>query len=85
MRRVEHVIGGVIGVTNPGVVAAQGHATVWLAVRAVVDAATGVVAGLDPRAGRAIDKRVEELRTGDDDLDDFAVKAFGEMRQVCLL
>ena len=75
----------IVCVTNPGVVAAQGHAAIRLAVRAVVDTATGVVAGLYPRSGRAIDERVEEVGLCDDDLDDFAVKAFGEVRQVCLL
>ena len=78
-------MGLVVGVTDSGVVAAQGYAAVWLAVSAIVDPATGVVAGLYPRAGRAIDERVEELSIGNDDLDDFAVKAFGIVRQVCLL
>ena len=50
-----------------------------------MDVPTGIVAGLYPRTGRAIDERVEKLWLGDDDLDDFAVKAFGEVRQVCLL
>jgi hypothetical protein len=44
-----------------------------------VDPATGVVAGLKPLSGRAINKRVEEIGFSDNDLDDFAVKAFGEV------
>ena len=85
LRRVEHVVRLIVGVTNPGVVAAQGHAAVWLTVRAVVDPATSVVAGLYPRAGRAIDERVEEVWFRDDDLDDFAVADFCKMSQMCLL
>ena len=75
----------IVNVSDASIIATQRDPTVWLAVSAVVDPATGVVAGLYPRAGRAIDERVEKLWFGDDDLDDFAVKAFGEVRQVCLL
>ena len=79
LRRVEHVVRLIVGVPDPGIVATQGFPAIRLAVWPIVDPATGVVAGLDPFAGRRVHEGVEEVGFSDDDLDDLLIADFCEV------
>ena len=72
-------MGLVVGVTYASVVPTQRLAAIWLAIGTIVNVATGVIARLNPRAGRTIDERVEEAGFSDDDLDDLAIQHFCKM------